>query len=184
MQSVIVKSQDSYLKGSGMAINANFYNFNGIDNGSDLDYSQVATDLNSDSFYDLTTVAGQGSGSGWFRVEFDSPVNVSSFINGSYSHAFNNVVSVNGNYDGVSGPTEYFSTEWDNGGGSPPLYINFRSAVDHNGNTIDRDNVEDHGDTGPYASVSALNYSVYMAEGIQDDFQAQVNVDFSNLYIR
>ena len=43
-----------------MAINANFYNFNGIDNGSDLDYTQdTATDLNSDSFYDLTPPAGK-----------------------------------------------------------------------------------------------------------------------------
>ena len=42
-----------------MAINANFYNFNGIDNGSDLDYTQAATDLNSDSFYDLTPPAGR-----------------------------------------------------------------------------------------------------------------------------
>ena len=84
-----------------MAINANFYNFNGIDNGSDL-IIPAATDLNSDSFYDLTLPAGQGSGSGWFRVEFDSPVDLSSFIAGSYDHSFNNVVSVNGNYDSVS----------------------------------------------------------------------------------
>ena len=162
-----------------MAINANFYNFNGIANGSELDYTQVATDLNNDSFYDLTLPAGQGSSSGWFRIEFDSPVDLSSFISGSYNHSFYNLVSVDGNYDSVSGPTSYFPTEYDYGGGSPPLSIYFRNAEDHNG-SIDRYNV-DYGDTGPYASVSALNYSVYLAEGIQDDFQATINVDFSNL---
>ena len=163
-------------------MDANFYNLNGNGSGSGIDLSQPAQDLNNDGYYDLTpTFSRYGEGSGYFRVEFDSPVDLTSFVSGgSYSgvyHAFRDAIAVNANYSEAGG-TYYFPHQYD-GGGSPPLYLEYAYAENAGGGSFDRwsSSVSD------YTDISALNYRVYFSEGIQDDFEATINVNFSDLNV-
>ena len=117
-------------------MDAKFYNVNGNGNGSEIDLSQPAQDLNNDGYYDLTpTFSRYGEGSGYFRVEFDSPVDLTSFVSGgSYggvNHAFRDAIDVNANYSEAGG-SYYFPHQYD-GGGSPPLYIEYAYAENAGG---------------------------------------------------
>ena len=144
----------------------NFYNFNG-DGGSYMSSNMIgsataATDSDNDGYIDLTPTTSSGSHEGYLQVNFNDPVDLSSYSYNSDTgnNTFSRTVSFEGNVvpDGDNN-TSYFENEWDSGGGytSPFISVSLRSATDVNGGSLSR-----WSSTDDFSQVSSLLYQVYV----------------------
>ena len=157
-----------------MAIN--FYNFNGNSSShGSIDFLEQASDRDGDGLYDLTTNGNYHTG--YMRIEFDAPADLSSWQgSGSSNLSVYDVVTIDSN-SSTSSEESYFQSQYDYGGGSPPFSLSFYYAEDANG-SIDRYG-SGPGYTPDYSEVTALTYYVYTAN-VPEGYEGTISADFSN----
>ena len=144
----------------------NFYNFNG-DGGSYMRPNMIgsataATDIDNDGYIDLIPSTSNGSQEGLFQVNFNEPVDLSSYSYNSdtgNNNTFSKTISFEGNVvpDGDNN-NSYFENEWDShgGGGSPFANFYVRSVTDVNGGSS-----RAWSGSGDFSQVTSLLAGVY-----------------------